>query len=313
MQQQFVQPERAALAVNVIYLLLGIYGYMLSLSTTRRTIGLTLHITVSRWEYLQSFHVEWSLINGRSAFRLSLIPYILGRVCTIIYFILLAAGTSPYPMSFSCIPSALAIASSGNISVGCSSTNFIIRTWVIWKDSRLMQALIVVLALAQWTLLAINVVNIRSISVDFHCVVYENSPQINAATLIYTTFFDLLMFVLSIVGLSSQRCESPLKKRLRAQGILYCAVAGASYIPPMVFALLHNAFVFGLVSNVAIAVSAVASSRAVRSLHFFNAYDPEKTLQSNIALTTQIAVQHTEIHEDILNGRHCIDEAVDQC
>ncbi|KAF8439869.1 hypothetical protein L210DRAFT_3540669 [Boletus edulis BED1] len=274
--EQFVQPERATLTVNVIYLLLGIYG----------------------WEYFQSFHVEWSLINGRSTFRLSLIPYVLGRVCTIIFFILLAVGTSPYSTSFSCIPSALAIASSGNISLGCSSTNFIIRTWVIWKDSRLTQALILVLALAQWTLLVINVVNIRSNSANCHCAVYETSPQINAATLIYTTFLDLLMFVF--------RYESPLKKRLRAQGILYCALAGISNIPPAVFALLNNAFVFSLVSDI------VASSRAVRSLHSFNAYDPEKTLESNIALTTQIAVQRTEIHEDILNGRHCIDEAVDQ-
>ncbi|KAF8127619.1 hypothetical protein EV363DRAFT_1343887 [Boletus edulis] len=288
--EQFVQPERATLTVNVIYLLLGIYG----------------------WEYFQSFHVEWSLINGRSTFRLSLIPYVLGRVCTIIFFILLAVGTSPYSTSFSCIPSALAIASSGNISLGCSSTNFIIRTWVIWKDSRLMQALILVLALAQWTLLVINVVNIRSNSANCHCAVYETSPQINAATLIYTTFLDLLMFVSSIVGLSNQRYESPLKKRLRAQGILYCALAGISNIPPAVFALLNNAFVFSLVSDIAIVVSTVASSRAVRSLHSFNAYDPEKTLESNIALTTQIAVQRTEIHEDILNGRHCIDEAVDQ-
>ena len=46
--------------------------------------------------------------------------------------------------------------------------------------------------------------------------------------------FDLLVFILSVVGLSSQRSESPLKRRLRAQGILYFAVAVIVYIPPAV-------------------------------------------------------------------------------
>ena len=45
---------------------------------------------------------------------------------------------------------------------------------------------------------------------------------------------DLLVLVLSIVWLSSQRHEIPLKKRLRTQGIFYFAVAGIIYIPPMV-------------------------------------------------------------------------------
>ncbi|KAG6369462.1 hypothetical protein JVT61DRAFT_14571 [Boletus reticuloceps] len=51
---------------------------------------------------------------------------------------------------------------------------------------------------------------------------------------------DFLVLVLLVVGLSSQRSKSPLKKRLRIQGILYCAVAGVTYISTVVVVLLHN-------------------------------------------------------------------------
>jgi hypothetical protein len=46
--------------------------------------------------------------------------------------------------------------------------------------------------------------------------------------------YDLIVLVLSIVKLSRQSCKSPLKDRLRAQGLLYFAVATMANIPPIV-------------------------------------------------------------------------------
>ncbi|KAI9568754.1 Hsp70 protein-domain-containing protein [Boletus coccyginus] len=60
-------PQAAILTLNIIHLLLGIYG----------------------WEYFRSYSVEFALICGRLAFRLSLVPYILGRTCFFVYLILL--------------------------------------------------------------------------------------------------------------------------------------------------------------------------------------------------------------------------------
>ena len=48
------------------------------------------------------------------------------------------------------------------------------------------------------------------------------------------TVLDLLVLVLSVAGLSTQSCTSPLKRRLRAQAIVYMAIAGIVNIPPMV-------------------------------------------------------------------------------
>ena len=46
--------------------------------------------------------------------------------------------------------------------------------------------------------------------------------------------YDLIVLVLSIVNLSRQSSKSPLKDRLRAQGLLYFAIATMANILPIV-------------------------------------------------------------------------------
>ncbi|KAH0834160.1 hypothetical protein J3R83DRAFT_11466 [Lanmaoa asiatica] len=207
-----------------------------------------------------------------------------------------AVGTSPFVGGIACLPSVLLTALLGNITLGCSSTIFMIRTWVIWKDSCLVHVLLSLLSLVQLSMLVYDVTTVRSIVVNGVCEVYINAPQMNAAALIYTTCYDLLVFVLSVVGLSKQRSESPLKKRLYQQGIFYFAVAGIFYIPPVVFALLNNISLLLIFSNFAITASAIISSRAVRSLLSLGTSKPGP--ESNVALTTQIVIRPSISHED---------------
>ena len=58
------------LDLNIIYILLGIYGYVvLSLWKTRKkqpTLG-------SRWEYILSLDIEYAIIRGRTTFRWSMV------------------------------------------------------------------------------------------------------------------------------------------------------------------------------------------------------------------------------------------------
>jgi len=46
--------------------------------------------------------------------------------------------------------------------------------------------------------------------------------------------YDLLVLLLSVVKLSYEPSKSPLKERLRAQGILYFIVAAIANVLPMV-------------------------------------------------------------------------------
>jgi len=286
-----VEPDfTAALNSNVVFLLLGVFG----------------------WEYFQSLQAEYALVCGRLAFRLSLIPYILGRICLLLFLVLLAAGTSSYSVALNCLPGLLTISVLGNIALGCSSTIFMIRTWVIWKESRWAHALLLLLALGQWTMMVIEVVvNIKTINVDGVCEAYVNYPQIDAAALIYTTLYDLLVLVLLVVGLSSEQSESPLKRRLRAQGIVYFAVAVIAYIPSMVSALLCDSSEMIPFSITSITVSTIVSSRAARSLYYLDTSDSCEASVSD-ALTTQIGIQQTIVQEGTPGGRHCADEA-DRC
>ncbi|KAN0093213.1 hypothetical protein V8E55_003997 [Tylopilus felleus] len=199
-------PDLGILCGNSLYLLLGVYG----------------------WEYLRSLQVEGGLISGRLPFRPSLIPYILGRMSLLGFLILRAVGESP--------PWSNGLDCPCGIAVACSSTNFTIRTWMIWKDSRLVHALLFLLALGQWTLFVVVVAFLKPINTDGFCDIYptDSFRQMNAVPFIYTTVLDLLLLVLSVAGLSTQPCTSPLKRRLRAQAIVYVAIAEIVNIPPMV-------------------------------------------------------------------------------
>ncbi|KAF8547862.1 hypothetical protein OG21DRAFT_839423 [Imleria badia] len=112
-----------------------------------------------------------------------------------------------------------------------------IRTWVIWKDSRLVHTVLLVFALGHWIVLALDAANLQAIGKN-DCIIDITHPALNAAVFVYSLCYDFLVLVLSIVGLSRQSSKSPLMKRLRAQGLVYFMVAVVTYIVPTVFAFL---------------------------------------------------------------------------
>ncbi|KAF8129015.1 hypothetical protein EV363DRAFT_1400260 [Boletus edulis] len=199
--------------MNVTFLLLGLYG----------------------WEYLSSLDVEYAVIRGRLAFRWALVPYLVGRMFQFFFLLL----------------SAIRTAISADIALGCSSMNFMIRTWVIWKDTRLVHILLVIFALGQWIVLALDVANLRPTQIPGGCKIYITHREVNAAVLVYSVCYDFLVLVLSIVALSRQRSKSPLIQRLRAQGFVYFVVAVVTYIPPTVFAFMDVLAMTGITATTA--------------------------------------------------------------
>ncbi|KAG8215902.1 hypothetical protein J3R82DRAFT_7872, partial [Butyriboletus roseoflavus] len=212
-QDPGVEDRLAVLYVNMIYLLLGVYG----------------------WEYFQSFGVEYAIIRGRLAFRWVLVSY------HIFVFSLSSMTRSEVPYMILV-----------DIAIGTSSTNLMIRTWVIWKYSRLVHILLLLLALGQWTILVINATTVKSLTSNGVCVMYLTQPAAAAGAYVYSEpryclqsgvlfirfasamCYDLIVFVLSVVKLSKQPSDS-LKERLRAQGLLYFAVVATANILPTVW------------------------------------------------------------------------------
>ena len=61
-------PEWLILESNIVFLLLGLYGYVsLLLSKDKQ------HTSWSRWEYILSFDIEQAIICRRSSFRWSMV------------------------------------------------------------------------------------------------------------------------------------------------------------------------------------------------------------------------------------------------
>lgn len=99
-------------------------------------------------------------------------------------------------------------------------------------------------------ILWLDVANLQGAQIGTRCVVVVARPALNGAVFIYcksnwlsgllildgaeALFLDFLVLVFATVGLSRQTSKSPLAKRLRAQGIVYFAVAMVTYIPPTV-------------------------------------------------------------------------------
>ncbi|KAN0078411.1 hypothetical protein V8E55_010468 [Tylopilus felleus] len=273
--------------MNISFLLLGLYG----------------------WEYLSSLGVEYAVLRGRLGFRWPLVSYTVGRVFTFISLLLLAIRSNPPSDKFFCLPTAMFTALAGDIGLGATSINLVIRAWVIWKDSRLVRMLLLILVLGHWVILALDVANLQGAQIGTRCVVVVARPALNGAVFIYSLFLDFLVLVFATVGLSRQTSKSPLAKRLRAQGIVYFAVAMVTYIPPTSVLLVLLQQLQGI-SCARITVelqgltplrpSNIASCRVVRSLLGVRPPEPsqvatEESVENDVALTSQIRVQTTNI------------------
>jgi len=200
------------------------------------------------------------------------------------------------------LPSAMIAAIVGDIAMGCASANFMIRTWVIWKDSHLVHALLLFFALGHWIVLALDVANLRPFNIHGRCGVTMIHSEINAAVFLYSMLFDFLVLVLSVVRLSRESSKSSsLVKRLRSQGIVYFVVSVITCIPPTIFSLMGVVELLSLTGFVAMTASTIASYRAVRSLlglRMHHEGDSQATQESvddrdRVALSTQIMVQVT--------------------
>ncbi|KAI9567127.1 hypothetical protein HD554DRAFT_1026886 [Boletus coccyginus] len=287
------EAQLAVVYVNVSWLLFGIYI----------------------WEYFLTLRVEYAVIRGRLPVRWPLVPYLVGRISLLISRALIVIELSASSESFACQPVIAAIAITADIAIGTTSINLMIRTWVIWKNSRFVHLLLLLLALGHWTILVTGTATVKISWLNGVCVTHFTQPGVTAGVYVYTVCYDLLVLVLSVVKLSYQPSKSPLKEHLRAQGILYFTVAAIANIPPMVFAFLDSdgmialflvasiiqrmTVMVNITGTFAIAVSTIVSCRAVRSLFDLRTPRQSHMLDENgedlQVLTTRLSNQPSTI------------------
>ncbi|KIJ05665.1 hypothetical protein PAXINDRAFT_34812, partial [Paxillus involutus ATCC 200175] len=188
------------------------------------------------WEYFRSFQVEWALIRFRLSFRWPLIPYVVGRLSLLASVIIFITVSDSGFVWRSLWPNCQRRQFAGNVAVGCASTNLMIRTWLIWRDSRFVLCLLSLVSVVHWTILMIgwHPSLIDAYMTSGGCdVTYVDTPKALTVYL-YTMFYDMLVLVLTTIGLSRKRSSCTLWRRLYRQGIAYFAVTFLANIMPLV-------------------------------------------------------------------------------
>ncbi|KAG1817131.1 uncharacterized protein BJ212DRAFT_1351088, partial [Suillus subaureus] len=190
-----LEAKLGVLLEQLLYAILGLYG----------------------WEYIRSSHVEIALIRRQLPFRWPLLSYITARLSFLIVTILHATQSSPFYTNVDCPSMNFVILFWTNIAIGCSTTNLMIRTWLIWKTSYLLRLLLVLLSLGHWTLLTLCA---ALVLYGTH-VAFMNTGYVMMSTSGVAMSYDLALLIFTIIGLLRMPSSSALWKTLVKQGVIY--------------------------------------------------------------------------------------------
>ncbi|KAG1845685.1 hypothetical protein DFJ58DRAFT_800427 [Suillus subalutaceus] len=189
-----LEAKLEVVSVQLLYAILGLYG----------------------WEYIRSSHVEIALLRRQLPFRWPLLSYITARFSFLIAVILHATQSSPFYTSVYCQSEYFFWT---NVAVCCSTTNLMIRTWLIWKTSRVLRCLLVLLSLGHWTVLTLLLATARASTQNGVCVTHFVNPAYANVLVIYSTHFAFM--ISGYVMMMPLPSSSPLWKTLMKQGVIY--------------------------------------------------------------------------------------------
>ncbi|KAG1877355.1 hypothetical protein F4604DRAFT_1759620, partial [Suillus subluteus] len=165
--------------------------------------------------------VEIALLRRQLPFRWPLLSYITARFSFLIAIILHAVQSSPFYTGVDCQSINFVIIFCTNVAIGCSTTNLMIRTWLIWKTNYLLRLLLILLSLGHWTVLTLFLATARASTINGVCVINFVDLAYASAVVIYVMLYDLALLVFTVIGLLRMPSSSTLWKTLVTQGVVY--------------------------------------------------------------------------------------------
>ncbi|KZV90910.1 hypothetical protein EXIGLDRAFT_616308 [Exidia glandulosa HHB12029] len=181
------------------------------------------------WELCTTFRFDWEIISRKRAFKWPLIFYFLTRYS--LFFALLG-------LMITITVTAEALYTfcqwAGNTAIAGASTCLMIRTIAIWERKAFITIPLVIISLGQWGLLYHGIVTVKA---DWSpeagaCLVTGTKPLFLNLLYFYTMSLDLVVLILTLLGLMLLNARSSIGKLLAADGVLYFAVAFAANIFP---------------------------------------------------------------------------------
>lgn len=240
-----LEAKLGILSVHLSYTVLGLYG----------------------WEYIRSSQVEIALVRRQLPFRWPLLSYVVARFSFMIAIILRATQLSPFPSNIDCQCMNSIIIFTTNAAIGCSTTNFMIRTWLIWKTSYLLRISLVLFSLGHWGLLILFPVAARSTTISGVCMIHFIKPTYISAVVIYSMLYDLVLLVLTIIGLLRMPSTSTLWKTLVKQGVIYFIL---NFVANLILLVLNRLNLNPIMNDIfalpAACICTIASNQVVLSL-----------------------------------------------
>ncbi|KAG1877348.1 hypothetical protein F4604DRAFT_1759495 [Suillus subluteus] len=192
------------------------------------------------------------------------LTYITARFSFLIAIILHATQSSPFYTSVNCQSECFFWT---NVAIGCSTTNLMIRTWLIWKTSYLLRLLLVLLSLGHWTLLTLFLATARASIINGVCVINFVDPVYTSAVIIYAMLYDLALLVFTVVGLLRMPSSSTLWKTLVKQGVIYFIF---NFLANLIFLVLNrlnlNSIMNAIFGMPGMCPCTIASNQVVLSL-----------------------------------------------
>jgi len=160
----------------------------------------------------------------------------------------------------------------GFTTIGSASTLLMLRTIAVWNRVPLVTVPLVLASMGQWGLLLHGIVIVRSSWSDVAraCVVNAAQPVFMEAIYLYTMSLDLIVLLLTVIGLAMSQNRSSLWQLLFRQGIIYFFVAFIANLLPAIFLVLNLNPIMNLVFSVPAAVaSSIVACRSFVSLTNF--------------------------------------------
>ncbi|KAG1816985.1 hypothetical protein EV424DRAFT_1046207 [Suillus variegatus] len=171
-----------------------------------------------------------------------------------------------------------------NAAIGCSTTNLMIRTWLIWKTSYLLRLLLVLFSLGHWTMLTLFLVTTRASTRSGVCMMSFIKPAYTSAVIIYGMLYDLALLVFTVIGLLRMPSSSTLWKMLLKQGVIYFILNLVANLILLTLNLLNlNPTMDYIFSMPAACICTIASSQVVLAL-----LRPSTTFESDSAPSTKV-------------------------
>jgi len=180
----------------------------------------------------------------------------------------------------------------GNTSMGAASTLLMLRTVAVWNKKLYIIIPLGLISAGQWGILLHGVTTVKAFAdpTTGACVVAQVQGLFLNLVYLWTMFTDLIVLILTLVGLLITPGRSQLWRLLLGDGILYFLVAFLANTIPAVSLLLNLNPVMNLMFSIpAIALSTSVACRSfVRLSEFASPVDRSNTSAPWSAANTRI-------------------------